>query len=73
MEREADVTLQLTVERARKRADETGELRPALRSGFTRRPVSAELAEFVHRVLTDGTFAEAVRQIGIEDPDMAST
>jgi len=34
--------------------------------------VSPQLAEFGRRVLSDGSIAEAIKQIGIEDPDMAS-
>lgn len=71
MKHEADETLRVAVERARRRAQATGELRPnGTRS--LRRPVLPELREFGHRVLTDGSYAEAVEQLGIEDPEIAT-
>jgi hypothetical protein len=33
--------------------------------------MSEEVADFVQRILTDGTYAQAVAGIGNEDPDLA--
>lgn len=63
--------LEGAVERARARAAETGELR-AVVSGSVTGCASDELAEFVERILTDGTYARAVARIGEEDPDLAN-
>lgn len=67
---EASSGLEAAVARARLRAATTGELRPTF-TGSTVAPVSEELADFVQTILTDGTYAEAVAGIGIDDPDLA--
>jgi hypothetical protein len=65
--------LEAAVERARARAARTGELRPIVGGSFAVSvSVSDELAEFVQRILTDGTYAHAVGRIGEEDPDLAN-
>jgi hypothetical protein len=71
MEDHTSSELVSAVARARKRAAESGELQPAGR-GLEAIPVSAELGELVRRVLSDGTYAQAVEQIGREDPDLAT-
>ncbi len=71
MEHPVSSELESAVTRARQRAAETGELHPA-GSGLAGPPISPELAEFVRRVLTDGTYEQAVEQIGREDPDLAT-
>jgi len=71
MERVTPVELEAAVERARARAARTGELRPVLSGSFAA-SVSAELADFVQRILTDGTYAQAVARIGEQDPDLAN-
>lgn len=71
MEQLVPAELEAAVERARRRAAATGELRAgASRSAASVIPV--ELADFVERILTDGTYAEAVARIGEEDPDLAT-
>jgi hypothetical protein len=62
---------ELAVVRARDRAAATGEPRPGGK-GLAAVPVTAELAEFVQRVLSDGTYARAVEQLGREDPNLAT-
>ncbi len=59
------------VERARVRAERTGELRPGPSTSLVT-SIPDELAEFVDRILTDGTYAREVARIGREDPDLAS-
>jgi hypothetical protein len=59
------------VERARVRAERTGEL-PAAPNRLQVTVVPDELAEFVDRILTDGTYAREVALIGGEDADLAS-
>lgn len=71
MEDRTSSELLSAVARARKRAADSGELKPAGR-GLDTVPVSAELAELVRRVLSDGTYAQAVEQIALEDPDLAT-
>jgi hypothetical protein len=65
------VDLAAAVERARTRASRSGELRPFINNSV-RAVVSDELAAFVERILTDGTYAEEVTRIGEHDPDLAS-
>lgn len=62
--------LEAAVARARVRAATTGELRPTV-NGTAVAPLSEELTDFVQKILTDGTYAQAVAGIGIEDPDLA--
>jgi hypothetical protein len=62
---------ELAVARARNRAAATGEPRPG-EKGLAAVPVPAELAEFVQRVLSDGTYARAVEQLGREDTNLAT-
>jgi hypothetical protein len=71
MEQAAPGDLEAVIERARARAARTGELRPGP-SGSFERSVPDELAEFVDRILTDGSYAREVDRIGREDPDLAS-
>jgi hypothetical protein len=71
MEDRTSSELVSAVARARKRAGESGELKPAGR-GLDAVPVSGEFAKLVRRVLSDGTYAQAVEQIGREDPDLAT-
>ncbi len=63
--------LEAAVVRARARAEKTGELRPVVTGSFAP-AVSDELAHFVERILTDGTYARAVAHIGEIDPDLAT-
>lgn len=71
VEQQAVSDFEAAVERARARAAATGELKPTSRR-LDAVPASLELAEFVRRVLTDGTCARAVEEIGREDPNLAS-
>lgn len=59
------------VERAKVRAERTGELRPGPSTSLAT-SVPQDLADFVDRILTDGTYAREVARIGQEDPDLAS-
>ncbi len=70
MEHEVPADIEAAVERARQRAAKTGELRPGSSRSF---PVSIpqELADFLQRILTDGTYAQAVERVGREDPNLA--
>ena len=62
--------LKSAVKRARSQAATTGELQPTGK-GFSHISVPDELADFVQRILTDGTYARAIERIGDEDPDLA--
>lgn len=70
IEPEASTQLKAAVARVRLRAASTGELRPIV-TNSTAAPMSEEVADFVQRILTDGTYAQAVAGIGNEDPDLA--
>jgi hypothetical protein len=65
------VDLAAAVERAGTLASRSGELRPLINHSV-RAVVSDELADFVERILTDGTYAGEVTRIGEHDPDLAS-
>jgi hypothetical protein len=65
------VELEAAIGRARALAARTGELRPDLTGSFAASSQD-DLADFVRRVLTDGTYAEENARIGEEDPDLAS-
>lgn len=62
--------LDAVIDRARRRAAETGELRPTGRR-LSSLAVPDDLAEFAQRVLTDGTYARTVERIAADDPDLA--
>ena len=70
MERVTPAEFDAAVERARARAAKTGEL-PVVGGSFAA-AVSDEFADFVERIVTDGTYARAVARIGAEDPDLAN-
>ena len=70
IEPEASSELDAAVARARFQAAATGELRPIL-TRSSGAPMSEELADFVDRILTDGTYARAIAGIGNDDPDLA--
>ncbi len=59
------------VAHARAQAAASGGLRGVVRGSFAA-AVSEEVAEFAQMVLTDGTYARAVDQIGQLDPDLAN-
>lgn len=63
--------LDAVVARARARAASTGELRPEVTGSFAA-AIPDEVADFVQQILTDGTYAEAVKSIGEQDPDLAT-
>lgn len=71
MEQLVPAELEAAVARARSRSAATGELRAGA-SGSAASVIPGELADFVERILTDGTYAEAVARIGEEDPDLAT-
>ncbi len=71
MEQAVPANLEAVVERARARAARTGELRPVVSGSFAP-AVPDEVADFVQRILTDGTYASAVKRIGEQDPDLAN-
>ena len=71
MERALPAGLEAAIERARSRATKSGELHPHA-AGPAMAAVPDELAEFVSQILSDGTYARAVEQIGREDPDLAT-
>lgn len=63
--------VEAAVLRARARAEANGELPPSQRGGGL--PViPPEAAAFVRRVLSDGTYAEAVDELCSDDPDIAT-
>jgi hypothetical protein len=63
--------LEVAVELARSRAGESGELQAVILDG-PRSALPEEAIAFVRQILTDGTYAEEVRRIGTEDPEVAS-
>ncbi len=63
--------LEVVIEHARVRAARSGELRPVVTGSFAA-AVSDEVADFVQQILTDGTYARAVKLIGEQDPDLAN-
>lgn len=65
-----DPELRRLVERARRAAEEAGELRPPGR-GPIRSSISAEAQAVIMEWLRDGGYAEAVARIAAEDPDLA--
>jgi hypothetical protein len=65
------VGVEAAIERARSWAAKSGELHPASGDSW-RDEIPDELADFVGRVLSDGTYARAVERIGHEDPDLAT-
>ncbi len=71
MKQRIPAELEAAVERARARASRTGELRSVVGGSFAA-AVPVELANFVERILTDGTYARAVERIGEQDPDLAN-
>jgi hypothetical protein len=64
--------LQVAVERARARGQSSGEFRPVIAGSFVL-PVSDELAAFIDRILSDGTYFEAVAQLVADDPELADS
>ena len=64
--------LQMAIERAGGRAQSSRELRPIITGSFAR-PVTSELAAFVDRILTDGTYVRAVAHLVADDPELADT
>ena len=64
--------LRAAVERSRCRAQPSRELRPIITGSFAR-PVTSELAAFVDRILTDGTYVRAVAHLVADDPELADT
>lgn len=71
MEKDLPPELRAAIQRARARAEASGELRPQ-RSAGGLRPLPAEVAAFVTRILSDGTYAEEIERIGADDPGVAS-
>lgn len=65
-----DPELRRLVERARRAAEEAGELRPPGR-GPIRSSISPEAQAVIMEWLRDGGYAEAVARIAAEDPDLA--
>lgn len=62
--------LAATVERARQRAAEFGELRPADGS-LLQLQIPPEVGAVIGQLLRDGTYAEAVARVVADDPDLA--
>jgi hypothetical protein len=71
MEHVTPAELEDAVRRARARAAKTGELRPDV-SRSLEAPIPDDLADFLQRILTDGTYAREVVRIGEDDPDLAN-
>ncbi len=71
MEHATPSEFEAAVIRARARAARTGELDPKLSGSFAT-SVTIEVADFLERILTDGTYSREVARIGEEDPDLAS-
>ena len=67
---DVDPELRELVARARRRAEEAGELRPPAR-GPLRTSISVEVGAVIMELLRDGTYAAAVARIAAEDPDLA--
>jgi hypothetical protein len=65
-----DPELRELVARARRRAEEAGELRPPSH-GPIRSSISPEAQAVIMEWLRDGGYAEAVARIAAEDPDLA--
>jgi hypothetical protein len=71
MKRKLPPELEAAVLRARARAEANGEV-PTSRRGAGVPAMPAEAAAFVKQILSDGSYAEAVRQLGSEDPEIAT-
>jgi hypothetical protein len=71
MTRKLPPEVEAAVSRARALAEANGEL-PASHPGVGLPEMPPEAVSFVKRVLTDGSYAEAVRRLGAEDPDIAT-
>lgn len=65
-----DPELAAVVERARRRAEEMGELPHKPFPPFESK-IPPELAEVILELLRDGTYAEAVARIAADDPELA--
>lgn len=66
-----DPELAAVVERARRRAEEMGELPRGPFAPFESK-IPPEAADVLHEWLSDGGYEQAVTRIGDEDPDLAN-